>query len=100
MPSSANDEKVDIYNAYSSSVTVNGVTISPYQTAAVPYKTNVEYNVKAGNENVTLIFMKSTAEAAVYLNNDNADGNGTSLIPYLNVIVPIIAKYIIKIKHK
>lgn len=84
LPSSANDEKVDIYNAYSSSVTVNGVTISPYQTAAVPYKTNVEYNVKAGNENVTLIFMKSTAEAAVYINNDNADGNGTSLIPYLN----------------
>jgi hypothetical protein len=28
--------------------------------------------------------MKSTAESAVYINNDNADGNGTELITYLN----------------
>lgn len=84
LPSSADDEKVDIYNAYSSSVTVNGVKIDAWKTAAVPYEANVKYSVKAGGESVTLIFMKSTAEAAVYINNDNADGNGNSLIPYLN----------------
>ena len=84
LPSSADSEKVDIYNAYSSAITVNGVKIEPNRTASVPYKTNEEYSVRAGGKNFKLVFMKSTAESAVYINNDNADGNGTELITYLN----------------
>lgn len=84
LPSSADSEKVDIYNAYSSAITVNGVKIEPNSTASVPYKTNEEYSVRAGGKNFKLVFMKSTAESAVYINNDNADGNGTELITYLN----------------
>ncbi len=84
LPSSANGEKVDIYNAYSSAVTVNGITINSKQTASVPYKTGVEYSVNAGGKTFKLVFMKSTAESAVYINNDNADGYGTELIKYLN----------------
>lgn len=84
LPSSADSEKVDIYNAYSSAITVNGVKIEPNSTASVPYKTNQEYSVRAGGKNFKLVFMKSTAESAVYINNDNADGNGTELMTYLN----------------
>lgn len=84
LPPSADSEKVDIYNAYSSAITVNGVKIEPNSTASVPYKTNEEYSVRAGGKNFKLVFMKSTAESAVYINNDNADGNGTELITYLN----------------
>lgn len=84
LPSSADSEKVDIYNAYSSAITVNGVKIESKTTATVPYKIKEEYSVQAGGKNFKLIFMKSTAESAVYINNDNADGNGTELITYLN----------------
>lgn len=84
LPSSANGQKVDIYNAYSSPITINGVTVDSHKSGSVPYNTNVEYTVNAGGKNFTLIFMKSTAESAVYINNDNADGNGTELIAYLN----------------
>lgn len=84
LPSSADSEKVDIYNAYSSAITVNGVKLEPNSTASVPYKTNEEYSVRAGGKNFKLVFMKSTAESAVYINNDNADGNGTELMTYLN----------------
>lgn len=84
LPSSADSEKVDIYNAYSSAITVNGVKIEPNSSASVPYKTNEEYSVRAGGKNFKLVFMKSTAESAVYINNDNADGNGTELMTYLN----------------
>lgn len=84
LPSSADSEKVDIYNAYPSAITVNGVKIEPNSTASVPYKTNEEYSVRAGGKNFKLVFMKSTAESAVYINNDNADGNGTELMTYLN----------------
>lgn len=84
LPSSADSEKVDIYNAYSSAITVNGVKIEPNSTASVSYKTNEEYSVRAGGKNFKLVFMKSTAESAVYINNDNADGNGTELMTYLN----------------
>ncbi len=84
LPSSANGEKVDIYNAYSSPITINGVTVDSHKSGSVPYNTNVEYTVNAGGKNFTLIFMKSTAESAVYINNDDADGYGTELITYLN----------------
>ncbi len=84
LPSSANDEKVDIYNAYSYAITINGVTVDSLKTASVPYETNVEYSVRADGKRIKLYFMKSTAEAAVYINNDNADGYGTELIRYLS----------------
>lgn len=84
LPSSANDEKVDIYNAYSYSITINGVTIDSLKTASVPYETNVEYSVRADGKSIKLYFMKSTAEAAVFINNDDADGYGTELIRYLS----------------
>lgn len=84
LPSSADDTKVDIYNAYSSSVTVNGVAVGSGETKTVNYSTDTDYSVTAGGKTYTLKFMKSNAESAIYINNSDADGNGTDLMSYLN----------------
>lgn len=84
LPTSADENKVDIYNGFSDAVTVNGVSVPSGEAKTVPYETGKEYIVNAGGVMYTLKFMKSTAEAAVYINNANADGNGTELAEYLN----------------
>lgn len=83
LPSSADSAKADIYNAYSESVTVNGKNIPAGQTASVSYEENKAYEVKAENNVYTLRFMKSGAEAAIYVNNSDVDGKGTDLFNYL-----------------
>ncbi len=84
LPTSANESAVDIYNAFDSGVTVNGTVIPSHQTRAVTYSTGGSSSVTAGGRTYTLKFMKSNAEAAVYVNNPDADGNGTDLMSYLN----------------
>lgn len=85
LPTSADESSVDIYNGFSDSVTVNGVSVAAGETKAVPYQTETAYSVTAGKTNYTLKFMKSHAEAAIYVNNSDADGEGTDLMSYLNV---------------
>ncbi len=85
LPSSVKNNKVDIYNNYSQPVTVNGTEIPSHQTATVSFETGVKYEVKAPGENCSLVFMMSSAQAAVYVNNANADGNGMDLMQYLNM---------------
>lgn len=84
MPTSASSTHADVYNAYSNTVTVNGVSISPGETKTVNYKADTAYSVKADGKTYSLIFMKSNAEAGIYVNNSNVDGNGTDLMSYLN----------------
>ncbi len=84
LPSSADTEKVDIYNAFSETVTVNGTKIGAGRTETVSYAEDKDYSVKAENKVYTLRFMRSGAEAAVYVNNSDADGDGTELMTYLN----------------
>lgn len=92
LPSSADAEKLDVYNAFSSAVSVNGVTIAAGDTAEVPYTAGASYTVNANGTNYTLRCMKSTAEAAIYINNSDADGNGTELMAYLNQSKSLSAK--------
>ncbi len=84
LPSSADNESVEIYNAYSSAVTVNGKEILSGESRTVDYSTDVDYSVDVDGTTYTLKFMKSTAEAAIYVNNSDADGNGTDLMSFLN----------------
>lgn len=84
LPTSADGEKVDIYNAYKSTVTVNGVDIPSCEVKAVSYELGKSYSVDVSGKTYTLKFMKSNAEAAIYINNTNADGNGNNLMTYLN----------------
>lgn len=84
LPVSADNSKADIYNAYSEPVTVNGTEIAAGETAQINYEVGKSYSVTADNKNYTLKFMKSNAEAGIYINNSDADGNGTNLVTYLN----------------
>ena len=84
LPVSSDNSKVDIYNAYSEPVTVNGTEIAAGETAQINYEFGKSYSVTADNKTYTLKFMKSNAEAGIYINNSDADGNGTNLATYLN----------------
>ena len=84
LPSSAGKTAVDVYNGFDAAVTVNGVALAAHSTTAVPYEPNVAYPVTAGGHDYTLTLMNSNAEAAIYVNNPDADGNGTDLMTYLN----------------
>ncbi len=84
LPSSANSDTIDVFNGFSGSVTVNGVDIDAQTTAEVPYTLDESYQVEADGRTYTLRVMKSGAEAAVYINNSDADGEGTDLMSYLN----------------
>lgn len=92
LPTSADSSGVDVYNAFSSAVTVNGVNIPAGGTATVSYETDKSYQVNADGDTYTLKFMKSNAEAGIYINNSNADGNGTDLMSYINADKSISAK--------
>lgn len=83
MPSSADGSKAEIYNGFSTAVTVNGTSIEPSKTAVVDYEVGTAYNVTVKSDTYRLTFMVSTAEAAIYANNVNADGKGTPLYEYL-----------------
>jgi len=92
LPSSAGKSSVDVYNGFDSAVTLNGVQIAAHATEAVPYAANVAYNVTAGGHSYTLTMMNSNAEAAIYINNPDADGNGADLMTYLNSDKSLSAK--------
>lgn len=84
LPCSADTDSIDVYNGFDTSITLNSVEIPAGSTAAVPYEANAAYTVTAGNDEYTLTIMQSNAEGAIYINNPDADGNGTDLMTYLN----------------
>ena len=84
LPTSADKTTVDVYNGFDQAVTLNGVEIPAQTTVAVPYEANTAYPVIAGDQSCTLTMMNSNAEAAIYINNPDADGDGTDLMTYLN----------------
>ena len=84
LPSSADSAKVDVYNAFSDKASVNGTEIAAGETASVSYEENKTYDVTAAGKSFKLRFIKSNAEAAIYVNNTNADKNGAELFSYLS----------------
>ncbi|WP_405344966.1 CotH kinase family protein [Ruminococcus sp.] len=84
LPSSVNQTTIDVYNGYDAAVTLNGVTIASKATESVAYTPDTAYTVSAGGQDYTLKIMNSNAEGAIYINNPDADGNGTDLMSYLN----------------
>ena len=85
LPSSANKAKVEIYNGFSETVKINDTKIGAGQTATVSYEKGRAYFVTAEGVTYDVQFRNSSAEAAIYVNNSDADGNGTDLMSYLNV---------------
>ena len=83
LPSSASDNEAEIYNASSEKITLNGTTLSPGETKIVSYEPKKQYTVEYYGEKLMVSFLHSTAEAAVYVNNSDADGEGAELMWYL-----------------
>lgn len=84
LPSSVDDAKIEVYNSYSDSIYINNVEIKPHKIKSIKYDLNKNYKVKVKNKIYTLKILKSNAEVALYINNDNADLKGTDLITYIN----------------
>lgn len=84
LPTSADQNKVDIYNGFDSEVDFNGVVIPSGETQSVAYNTGDSYTVNAGGRTYNVSFMKSNAEAAIYINNTSQNGYGNNLLDYLN----------------
>ena len=80
LPSSIQNNTVVILNTYSEDVTIGDTVIPAGESTQVSFDTGKEYAVSTGD---TLIFMTSTAEASIFINNTDADGNGTDLYSYL-----------------
>lgn len=92
LPSSASEDVIDVYNGYDEAVTLNGVTVAAHTAEAVAYEPNAVYPVTVSGESYTLKIMRSNAEAAIYINNPDADGSGTELMTYLNEDKSLSAK--------
>ena len=92
LPSSTAENVIDVYNGYDEAVTLNGVTVAAHTTQAVAYEPNAVYPVTVCGESYTLKIMRSNAEAAIYINNPDADSKGTDLMTYLNEDKSLSAK--------
>ena len=82
MPTSANSSQAQIYNAYSTDMVFGDVTIAPGAVGTVNYTEGKSYTVKGNSKTYTAIFMRSSAEAAMFINNPS-DFNGNDLWGYL-----------------
>ena len=75
MPTCTDSKQLQIFNSYNAKATINGVEIEPYAIGVVPYEENKEYTVQANNKSYKLVIKRSSAEAAVFINNpDSFDG--------------------------
>ena len=92
LPSSAGENSVDVYNGFDEAVILNGVELAAHSAAPVPYEPEVAYPVTVSGQSFTLTMMNSNAEAAIYINNPDADGEGADLMTYLNEDKSLSAK--------
>lgn len=84
LPSSLDDSKIEVYNSYSDSIYINNIKIKSHQVKTIKYDVNKSYKVKFKKQVYTLKILKSNAEVALYINNEDADGKGTDLLTYIN----------------
>ena len=84
LPSGADSKKAEILNTFSEDIKIGDVYIGTYCSAQIDYNTTDDFKVTIGGKEYTFRFRKSSAEAAIYINNPDADGNGTDLLSYLS----------------
>ena len=84
LPGGADDKKVEILNTFSEDIKIGDVYIGTYCSAQIDYNTTDDFKLTVGGKEYTFRFRKSSAEAAVYINNMDADGEGTDLLTYLS----------------
>ena len=75
LPSTADDNQIEIYNNYENAVTIGDVVIEPYTAAFVDYKEGEPVAVFRGmgttyEKEYQFVVLKSDAEASVYVNDN------------------------------
>ncbi len=83
LPSGASDKEIELYNGGSGIAEIGGQEIAAGETATFSYEEGKTYDVDFGGKKLELTFLRSTAEAAIYVNSSDADGRGTDLMTYL-----------------
>ncbi len=84
LPSGADGKKAEILNTFSEDIKIGDITIPAWGLATIDYNTTDDFKAEVNGKDYTFRFRKSNAEAAVYINNPDADGNGTDLLSYLS----------------
>lgn len=75
LPCSADKSAVELYSTYSSDIKINGITIAPNEIKTIDYEINKDYTVTSDSGSFKVRFMRSNAEAAIYVNNDHSVAN-------------------------
>ena len=75
LPTTADKQKVVLYNNYSESITIFGETIAAYGCAEVTYTADTKTPFKVGSETKYITIYNSDAEAAIYVNYDGINSN-------------------------
>ena len=75
MPTATDENSIEIFNNFNNTVDFNGTTINSLESATVNYKENEKFTVKVGSKTYNTVIMRSSAEAAFFINNvDLFDG--------------------------
>lgn len=72
LPSSVDKNQIELLNTYSSDITIDGVTLTPYVPTIVNYSADKASTVKINGSSYSLTFMNSDSEASLFVNNDNS----------------------------
>lgn len=75
LPSSADEKFIELFSTFSTSITVDNTTVEPYVPTIVPYSEKVISKVTISDKTYNVKFMNSTAEAALFVNNDMSKTN-------------------------
>ena len=84
LPSGASGSEITLYNASDKEAKIGGAVIPAGEETVFEYQPGETFDVTFGGESLKLTFFRSTAEAAVYINNSDADGKGTDLMSFLS----------------
>ena len=86
MPTATDESSIEIFNGFNETVDFNGTKINSSETATVNYTENQKFNVKVGSKTYNTVIMRSSAEAAFFINNTDTfvgDFEGNDLWSYL-----------------
>ena len=82
MPTATDEHSIEIFNNFAEAIDFNGTAINPAESKTVSYIENENFNVKIGSKTYNTIIMRSSAEAAFFINNVDSF-NGADLWTYL-----------------
>ncbi len=69
MPTATDADSIEIFNNFKEAVDFSGTTINSLESKTVNYTENEKFTVKVGSKTYNAVIMRSSAEAAFFINN-------------------------------